>query len=131
MSPTPEQLAKLPKWARESLTSLQRERDIAVRSLNEYVDNQTKSAFYIEHMECLGEQVGPSLKVQYVQTRAICCRHKGIELRITAFDTSQSKDSIRLQWYADNRSDEVAMIPESFQACRLVARSHMYEHSKW
>jgi hypothetical protein len=46
-------LDKLPKWAREHIEDLQRQRDLAVNSLNSYLDSKTPSPFYHEQLSCL------------------------------------------------------------------------------
>ena len=43
---TGQMLLKLPAWAQEHIKELERERDIAIRALNDYVDNQTESAIF-------------------------------------------------------------------------------------
>ncbi len=65
---TQEQIDKLPKWARNHIKYLGMERDAAVRALNEYIDEQTKSAFSVTDNICSGEEKGPSRKVRYIQT---------------------------------------------------------------
>lgn len=59
--------AKLPKWAQEHIRKIEREREVAVRALNQYVDDQTPAAFYVDEPESTGEQVGPSFKKRYFQ----------------------------------------------------------------
>lgn len=44
---TAEQLTKLPKWAQEAITSLQRQRDNAQAELKRLLDSQTKSFIYV------------------------------------------------------------------------------------
>ena len=60
-------IARLPVWAQEHIRTLQRERDVAVRTLNEFEDRQTKSNVWIEDHVCLGEQSGPTEKRLYLQ----------------------------------------------------------------
>jgi hypothetical protein len=42
------QFEKLPKWAEEHIKTIQRERDNAVRALNDYVNSQTPTEIYID-----------------------------------------------------------------------------------
>lgn len=48
-TPTPEQIAKLPKWAQEHIHFLQRWHDEAQAKLKEYLDTQSPSAIYTGH----------------------------------------------------------------------------------
>jgi methyl coenzyme M reductase subunit D len=81
--PTPEQLAKLPKWAQEHITDLSRQRDAALNVLNEFQDSQTVSRFYYEDHVCTGEQAGPSSKRRYIQTDRVIVDYKGEEFELT------------------------------------------------
>ncbi len=40
MMPTPD-ITRLPKWAQEYIEDLRREREMAIRALNSYIDEQT------------------------------------------------------------------------------------------
>lgn len=62
---------KLPRWAQDHIKDLQRERDTAVRCLNEFQDAQTASSFYVSRLECTGESQGPTEKRHYIQTDRI------------------------------------------------------------
>lgn len=70
-TPTPEQVAKLPAWAKELLKHLQQERDLAVRTLNEFCDSQKESNIYVEECPCTGEATGPSFKRCYIQSDTV------------------------------------------------------------
>lgn len=115
------EVEKLPKWAQEIIKDISRERETAIRALNEYVDSQTPSPFYIDETECLGEQQGPSTKRRYIQAHRITVVYEGVRLDILLRD-----DTIDLKWGAPNFSmDEIAFIPSSFQSARLVSRDKM------
>lgn len=123
--PTPEQIAKLPAWAREHINTLERQRSQAVTTLNEFVDRDTPSPFYFEDNPCTGEASGPSSKRRYVQAGTLVVCWRGVELRIYANDYGNSGKGIRLQWSAEHRTGEIAFIPESFQYARLIAKDDM------
>lgn len=125
-APTPEQLQKLPKWAQDYIQNITREREMSVRSLNEFCDNDTPSPFMVEDYVCTGERAGPSSKVHYVQTNAIRVRYEGIDLRVTAHSYNNQK-GIGLQWGPDDLrlASAVAFVPESFMAARLVTAEHL------
>ena len=121
---TESDMAKLPKWAREHIRDVNRERDIAIRALNKYVDSQTPSPFLIEELESTGEKTGPSFKVRYIQTHRIAVRYAGIYLDVKL--PLRGEKHISLQWSAEDRScRDIAMIPESFCQVRLVTKEAM------
>lgn len=114
-------ISKLPKWARDHIEDLQRDRDIAVRALNAYVDQQTKSPIFIDEMECIGEKCGPSLKRRYVQANGINIEAHGVHLHVLI-----REDHLDLQWSSSgSRRSDIAMIPTSNQKVRLVSHSNM------
>ena len=116
------QLDKLPKWAQSFIADLLREREIAVRALNEYCDSTTESPFSVTELECTGEEQGPSFKTRYIQARRITVRWQGVELDVFTAD-----DGIRLQWGSESGRGigEVAMIPQSFQQIILKSPDNM------
>lgn len=118
---------RLPKWAQDHIQTITRERDTAVRALNEYVDGQTESGFYYDDFLSLGERRtealygGPSSKRIYVQTRAITVVHAGVELDVVARNDGSGPE-ISIQWGSEHRGvGEIAFIPHSFQCARLKA----------
>ena len=116
-----EKIKKLPKWIQDHITNLQRQRDTAVNALNEYCDEQTPSPFYTDDMLCTGEQRGPSIKKRYIQAHSIQIKNAGVRLRITL-----QNDHIYLQWGGSEQDlNEVAFVPTSFQAVRLIAKENM------
>lgn len=63
---------KLPKWTQEYIQNIERERDVAIRTLNEFQDSQTPTPYWTEEYTCLGESTphgdrGPTNKRHYVQ----------------------------------------------------------------
>jgi hypothetical protein len=116
-----ERIKKLPAWAQELIADLAREREVAVRALNGYLDGQTKSSFYIDNLECTGENTGPSKKTQYIQTHKMEVEHAGVRLSIILRD-----DRIDLQWEDVNRGmSQIAFVPRSYQSAELVAKGNM------
>ena len=124
--PTGEQIAKLPKWAQEYIADISRERYVAVRALNEYCDDSTPSPFSVEELLCVGNGAGPSSKLRYIQAHTIDVRWRGVRLSVSAHNYSNTGTGIRLRWRTDDRAErEVAMIPESYQCVRLVAKEEL------
>lgn len=62
---------KLPKWAQAYIEDLLREREMAIRTLNEFQDSQTPSRIYYEDHACTGEETGPTAKIKYIQSNRI------------------------------------------------------------
>lgn len=114
-------IAKLPKWAQEHIKDLQRQRDIAVRRLDEMTDSQTPSPFSDRKLDCT-EDGAPVCRTVYYQARRMDVSHANVCMSICLRD-----DGINLSWCADGpyTMRELAMIPESFQKVRLVARDNM------
>ena len=119
--PTPEQLAKLPQWAQKHLADVKRQRDVAIRALDAYVDSQPPSPFYTEDLACTGEQSGPTIRKRYIQAHALCVDHDGVHLDIILRDKQ-----IDLSWGRGRyKEGEVAAVPSSWQAMRLVAKENL------
>lgn len=121
-------LSKLPKWAQEHIATLERERDVAIRELNEWVDSQTPSPIYIDEMVCTGETKGTTTKRRYVQTRRLTIEYAGVELDVfLAPEHDGSRDfGIHLSFSTPDHSlGQVAMIPISFQQVVLIAKENM------
>jgi hypothetical protein len=111
---------KLPKWAQTYIRNIERERETAIRVLNEHIDNQTLSPIYVDDYECTGEEQGPSIKRKYIQSNKITIEHQGVELGIILRD-----ESIDIQWSSERCLGDVAFIPASYQAARLVSKKNM------
>lgn len=118
---TDERIKKLPVWTQELIASLERQREEAIRALNQYVDSQTPSPFFIDELESTGETQGPSQKTRYIQTRRMEVEHAGVHLSILLRD-----GKIDLQWSGVERTSEhIAFVPRSFQSADLLAKENM------
>lgn len=118
----PEQLNKLPKWAQDHIKTLQRERDVALRELNEWTDGQTPSGMYIDEMVCTGEEQGPSVKRRYIQSNRVTVEHAGVMVEVW----SHNEGHIAIRWGRDDGSSrDVAMIPQSYQRANIVSKENM------
>ena len=111
------QLEKLPKWAQEYIADLEREREMAIRTLNQYTDNQTASPFYVDELVCTGEEQGPTHKRKYIQTCRMVVEHAGVELTILL----RHDDRIELSWAGRNgQLRDIGAIPRSYQSIDLL-----------
>jgi len=127
---TPEiQIARLPKWVQEHIADIQRQRDVAVRELNRWVDAQTPSPVRVLEMVYLGEGAGPSIKTRFVQTRTIEVLWKNVYLKVYLAESSaQRQDSIELQWGQGEEmhgSGMAALVPMSFQSALIISPKNM------
>jgi hypothetical protein len=124
---TPEEITKLPKWAQEKVNSLSRERDVAVRELNEWLDTQTPSPVSVQEVLCIGEQRGPSFKTRYIQATDVKFSWKGVELDVRLRDGGNLHNKcIQIGWSGSQRaSGHIAMMPVSFNCVELIAKENM------
>jgi hypothetical protein len=124
---TAEELAKLPKWAQDKVKDLSRERDVAVRYLNEWVDDQTPSPISIMEMVCVGEQQGPSIKKRYIQATDVEFVWKGIELTVALREGGPQHDNaIQLSWGSEKRGmAHVCMMPLAYNRVQLITKENM------
>lgn len=122
---TPEQLAKLPAWARSHIANLQRERIDAVRALNDYCDDQTESPFRYWDFLSLGDGKNkePTHRTKYIQTHKMEVVHGDVLLRILI---REDQPEIDLQWTADKGlTTDLALIPKSFCGAVIKTKENM------
>lgn len=120
---TTERLARLPQWVQEHITNIQRQRDVAIRALNEFQDQQTPSAFYVDDGVSTGEQKGPSVKRLYVQTHKLTVEFKGVLLEIY---TRPDERGIDLGWTDVKQGmSDVSMSPTSRNSVQLISKQNM------
>jgi hypothetical protein len=106
---TQEQFDKLPKWVREYIEKIERERDTAVRTLNEAVDQQTPSIVSYTEFACTGEKQGPSPKTVYVQTHQIDFEYNSMKLSVICHN-----DEIRLRY------ENAKLVPMCYNGLNLI-----------
>lgn len=118
---TGQRILKLPVWAQDHIKELERERETAIRALNEYVDGQTESPIYYDDMVSTGEERGPSSKRVYVQSRNIEIAHGGVHLEVDL-----RGEVIAIKWEDANKAmANVAFVPTSFHAASLISKENM------
>ena len=107
------QLDKLPKWAKEHIKDLTRQRDVAVNSLNKWADEQTPASFSVDELICTEQP--PKHFSRYVQGYRMKATHLGIEIDVLLRD-----DCIDLSYTVENQMiGDVLCQPTSFQQFRL------------
>lgn len=126
--PTPNQIAKLPKWTQDYIAQIERQRDAAVETLNTFQDSQTESPIYFEDYVCTGEKSGPVNKRRYIQSRQLNIVYAGVECRVhlAREDDGQREYGIHVSWSgAKQLFSRVALIPHGFQSIAIVAKENM------
>jgi hypothetical protein len=112
-------ISKLPKWAQQHIEDLQRQRDIAVKRLNEMTDDQTPSPFYADQYD--STKTPPESRRVYFQAHRMTVGHLGLELDIILRD-----DGIDCAYYSgDRRVGDICLTPTSFQSFTLKPRDQM------
>lgn len=118
MKTKPMDLSKLPKWAQEHIADLKRQRDHAIRDLDEHEDNQTPTPFFYETFCCDGKQgKAPTPRRYYFEShRHMTVEYMGVRLEIILRDRG-----IDLSWAASGKRvhEVVPFVPTSYQAARL------------
>ena len=106
-------------WIKEWIKDLIRERNVSVRVLNDFCDEQTPSSVFYDDMVCTGEEKGPSVKRRYIQSRVIEFEHAGILGHI-----SFSNKEVYINFSSKKRFfGEVGIIPVASNSIRLVCFS--------
>ena len=119
---TPEQIAKLPKWAQIHIANLDRRVVLSERALKEYQDGQTPSPFFYEDFLCVGGGP-PKHTTTYIQTHKVSVIHEGVRADIML---RLDEPCIQIGWGDEHRGcREVAMIPTSFQQIKLLQKNRM------
>lgn len=118
---TGKMIIKLPKWAQAHIKKIERERDVAIRALNDVLDSQEPSPIFYDDLVSTGENTGPTSKRFYVQSHKITVEHNGVSLSIYA------GRNIDLRWESAGGkfNNFVAFVPNSHQAASLVAKENM------
>lgn len=70
-TPTPEQLAKLPKWAQERIKHLETLLHINERTMRQFQDEQTISTVYFEDQIYNTQKSGPNSVKKYIQATGV------------------------------------------------------------
>ena len=114
------QIERLPKGVQEHISTLQRQRDIAVQRLNEMTDTQTPSPFYCDHLDCT-ENTIKSRIVYFRSGIRMMVKHEGVMLGIILRDKE-----IDLQWSRPNHGiGDICFRPTSYQSASLLTKENM------
>ena len=105
-TPTPEQIAKLPKWAQEQLKDFDRRAFVAERSLREYRDSLTPSDIFVEEYD--GEQ--SKMVKRFIQSHKVTIERNGVHLEIILRQEEKGIDIT--YWTEDRWVKEIALVPK-------------------
>jgi hypothetical protein len=118
--PTPEQLARLPKWASSHIAHLTRTCTNLQNSIDAAVDSQTPSPIWVDEM--VHNMDDPVVfKKRFVQSDSVCFLHKGVHLTVCLIE-----NSITLSWNAETNHGcyPLCFVPTSFQQARIQNLAH-------
>ena len=117
ITPSPEKISKLPAWAQEHIQDLERRRETATKTLEEYTNSQTPSEFYYDEMVCLGEG-SPKYLRRYVQTYKMTIEREGVQVDVLL---RQDEPGIELSFSHTNHAiSQVAIVASSFNKLRII-----------
>lgn len=116
--PTLEQIAKLPKWAREHIEHLARRADDTQTMIHQILDDQTKSKISTDIYAD-----GAFCKVYFNASEQLHIEHAGVFLKVNL----RTEDRIELQWSTHEFGlGDCCFIPSSYQQARLVHPEQAY-----
>lgn len=124
MNPTPEQIAKLPKWARDHIERLAREVATWKGSALRFAKEQPEAPFYVD--EWYAE---PRFKRYIaVPTNRICVNHAGVEAQIylPPENDSQRLFGIEISFTRTGQMHgDIAVIPRGHGQIQLLSKENM------
>lgn len=108
---TEEQVAKLPKWAKQHIETITQQRDAAVKQLNEFLDTQTESSIYIEEFST---HVSPPIFVKkFIQGDQVTFGSISVRL-----ETNDEKTRL----YISDKRDAISIEPHSSNSFYLTTK---------
>lgn len=109
---------RLPKWAQRHIRDLSRERDDALRQLNELLDCETESPFYTQ--DILPSSRGNLSVKRYIQTNSVTVEDGGVTLEVLLPGGIQGRQGIELRWQSE-ANKEVGILPVASNCLTLKA----------
>jgi hypothetical protein len=106
--------SNLPKWAKERISTLERQRDDALRTLKEFLDKQTKSRVWVEEFHSHATQK------HYIQTDRI--RFELDDNRVIEVTLKEDLGDTYIQLRATgNLADMLLVVPECSNTIKVTA----------
>lgn len=118
---TPEQIAKQPKYVRDYIFSLERERANAVREMRRLEAAQEPTKVWTEDFENYGESKGCAIVRRYFACDRLEIESGGVRLSVGGL---WNDEGIQLSWRPDGPGHplgDVLFIPTAYQQAKLVA----------
>lgn len=109
---------KLPRWARDLIIDLTREREVAVRALNEFRDEQTPSSIWHEKRICTGEAAGPVEHRRYLQAYRVSFYLGPAEYDVVDVCLRPNEQALQI-----TAGHELLFQPQSGNSIRILRRS--------
>lgn len=109
---TPEQFERLPKWARDHIARLTRQRDDARSLRDQFLDAQTPSAFYTSHLINEPDRFHATRYLPNVSGVAV--KHDGLEVELFL---DQYGVGVR---FCGKHSQPAAIAPQVSNVVRIV-----------
>jgi hypothetical protein len=102
--------SKLPKWAQEYIHTLELQRDVVMRDLQEYRDEQTEQPLS-QLVSAPSKTGGTDLIRRYIPGHSISAKWQGVDMDITL----TQEDGIRVSFGSEKRSlsGGCAIIPQA------------------
>jgi hypothetical protein len=116
---SPDKLDKLPKYARDHIATLVRQRDEAAARLKAFEDSQTPSKIRYENYIYDDNTNKHRDSTYYVQSDRVIVSHEGVDLEVSV----RGDDGIQLHWGVAgcrHALGAIALVPTSYQQARLV-----------
>lgn len=110
-----EKIAKLlPRWAQLHIEDLQRQRDEAVRTLENFTQEQKPQHFYMESTVCI-KQGSPTTLRRYIHGHWLRYEHRGLDFTIIEYE-----DHVSFQYGQVRGLRDILMQPSSYQQFKLI-----------
>jgi len=125
MNPTPEQFARLPKWAQEHIADFERTNSVLRKQVSEMLDSLTPSPFYTEDLHSAG-----MVKRFLPGIRRIIAEHAGVkaEIYLPSERDGQRLFGIEICYSGSQRSLShfpVAIMPRGASSIQLVHKDNL------
>ena len=117
MSPTPKQIAKLPKWAQSHIEQLDRQRRSAIDALDKFQDSDEPTGVSYEQFKQLGR--GSEFLTRHLDTHQVQFVHNGASLVVTLHDDERG---IQLSWGPEGGHGlgDMCFTPTAYQQARIT-----------
>lgn len=116
-----EKLARLPKWAKEHIAELTRQRDAAVDAMRKAAATKKPSPIYVEDYVCVGSG-GPDRVRTYIDNYSVTVEYAGVVAEVS----THSLEGIEVRFGpADHLFGEIMVVPKHLGGITLVNPIHM------